>query len=89
MTLPLEKPFYLYSLNGASCQIVKGATLKEESVNFDKKDRRYHTTIQGETPFGPVKDGSQMKLTYCYYTPGKVLFFSISSFENQFKTKLI
>ena len=89
MTLPLEKPFYLYSLNGERCQIIKGATLKEESVNFDKKDRRYHTTIQGETPFGPVKDGSQMKLTYCYYTPGKVLFFSISSFENQFKTKLI
>lgn len=70
MTLPLEKPFYLYSLNGAKCQIVKGATLREESVNFDKKDRRYHITVQGETPFGPVKDGSQMKLTYCYYTPG-------------------
>lgn len=70
ISLPLEKPFYLYSLSGESCQQVKGATLKEESVNFDKNAGRYQINIEGKNPFHVEKNGSQMKLTYCYYTPG-------------------
>lgn len=70
ISLPLEKPFYLYSLSGAACQNVKGATVKVESVNCDKRDGRYHISMEGETPFSLEKNGAEMKLTYCYYTPG-------------------
>lgn len=70
ISLPLDKPFYLYSLSGENCQQVKGATLKEESVNFDKNAGRYNVNIEGKNPFHVDKHGSQMKLTYCYYTPG-------------------
>lgn len=71
ISLPLEKPFYLYSLSGGGCQQVKGATLKEETVNFDKNAGRYQLNTEGENPFQMDKNGAQMKLTYCYYTPGK------------------
>lgn len=70
ISLPLDKPFYLYSLSGENCQQVKGATLKEESVNFDKNVGRYEVSIEGKNPFQVDTHGSQMKLTYCYYTPG-------------------
>ena len=72
ISLPLDKPFYLYTLSSAGCQNVKGATLKEESVNFDKKDGRYEINTEGENPFSIDKNKSQMKITYCYYTPGKL-----------------
>ena len=72
ISLPLDKPFYLYTLSSAGCQNVKGATLKEESVNFDKKDGRYEINTEGENPFRIDKNRSQMKITYCYYTPGKL-----------------
>ncbi|KAJ7379190.1 hypothetical protein OS493_017690 [Desmophyllum pertusum] len=70
ISLPLEKPFYMYSLSGDRCQQVKGATVKEESVNFDKAAGRYQINMVGENPFHMDKNGAQMKLTYCYYTPG-------------------
>ncbi|XP_078359812.1 uncharacterized protein LOC144644238 isoform X2 [Oculina patagonica] len=70
ISLPVDKPFYLYSLSGGGCQQVKGATLKEEAVNFDKNAGRYQINMEGENPFQMDKNGAQMKLTYCYYTPG-------------------
>jgi len=70
ISLPLDKPFYLYSLKGAGCQKVKGATVKEESVHFDKRDGRYLISMKGDNPFSIAKKDLQMKLTYCYYTPG-------------------
>jgi len=70
ISLPLDKPFYLYSLSGARCQQVKGATVKEETVNFDKNAGRYQINMEGDNPFQMDKNGAQMKLTYCYYTPG-------------------
>ena len=70
ISLPLEKPFYLYATSGGRCQQVKGATLKEETVNFDKNAGRYQIDMEGENPFQMDKNGSQMTLTYCYYTPG-------------------
>lgn len=87
ISLPLDKPFYLYSMSGTRCQQVKGATVKEEAVIFDKNAGRYQINTEGDNPFQMVKNGAQMKLTYCYYTPGKethcnlmhfgYLFFSI------------
>lgn len=61
----------MYSLSGDRCQQVKGATVKEESVNFDQAAGRYQINMVGENPFHMDKNGAQMKLTYCYYTPGK------------------
>ena len=77
ISLPLDKPFYLYSLVGAGCQHVKGATVKEEGVSFDEKDGRYHVSVMGENPFSTDKNEDHMKLTYCYYTPGKDSLFLI------------
>lgn len=71
ISLPLDKPFYLYSLSGTRCQQVKGATVKEETVNFDKNAGRYQINLEGDNPFQMDRNGAQMKLTYCYYTPGK------------------
>ena len=45
--------------------------MKEETVNFDKNAGRYQINMEGDSPFQMVKNGAQMKLTYCYYTPGK------------------
>lgn len=70
ISLPLDKPFYLYSMSGTRCQQVKGATVKEEAVIFDKNAGRYQINTEGDNPFQMVKNGAQMKLTYCYYTPG-------------------
>ena len=71
ISLPLDKPFYLYSLSGARCQQVKGAIVKEETVNFDRNAGRYQINIEGDNPFQMEKNGAQMKVTYCYYTPGE------------------
>jgi len=47
--------------------------VKEESVHFDKRDGRYLISMKGDNPFSIAKKDLQMKLTYCYYTPGEEL----------------
>lgn len=70
ISLPLDKPFYLYSVSGAGCQSVKGATMKEEKVDLDKTTGRYHIKVEGNNPFTTDKNGVLTKISYCYYTPG-------------------
>lgn len=45
--------------------------MKEETVNFDRNAGRYDINIEGDNPFQMGKNGAQMKVTYCYYTPGE------------------
>ena len=45
--------------------------MKEETVNFDRNAGRYQINIEGDNPFQMEKTGAQMKVTYCYYTPGE------------------
>lgn len=70
ISLPLDKPFYLYTLHGTACQRVKGATVKGENVSLDKKSERYEMLMEGDNPFTTDRNGSPTKITYCYYTPG-------------------
>lgn len=68
--LPLDKPFYLYTLRGTSCQNVRGATVKEESVSLENTHGKYEIDMKGVNPFITDGNNSPAKITYCYYTPG-------------------
>lgn len=54
ITLPVDKPFYLYSYENGKCQQVNGASAKEEAVMYSKTE--------------PLQKKKQ-KLVFCYYTP--------------------
>lgn len=60
ITLPVKKPFFLYSYENGKCQLVSGATAKEESVVYNDKSKVLHDDTQHKN----IK-----KLVYCYYTP--------------------
>lgn len=58
--------------------------MKDETVNFDKNTGRYQINVEGDNPFQMDKNGAQMKLTYCYYTPGKETYRNLIRFQYTF-----
>ncbi len=80
--LPLDRPFYLLphsSNTGRNCQLVKGATIDEEYIDYDTEDSIYKfgfliTKSIDSEGFGnhvffehKEKTSRYMRAHYCYY----------------------
>ena len=69
ITLPTDRPFYLYRKHSTDgCQRVRGMNYREEWVRWDDEDSSNKSSKSGDVPFddGGSKDH---KLHYCYYYP--------------------
>ncbi|EDO43732.1 predicted protein [Nematostella vectensis] len=69
VTLPVNKPFYLYAYGSNECQTIKGAHVKKELVHFDENNQAFHDGEGGANPFNGGLGTKSHRLTYCYYEP--------------------
>ncbi|XP_048578888.1 uncharacterized protein LOC5515676 [Nematostella vectensis] len=86
VTLPVNKPFYLYAYGSNECQTIKGAHVKKELVHFDENNQAFHDGEGGANPFNGGLGTKSHRLTYCYYEPVQTM--TITQVQDQVEKAL-